>query len=185
MEKLTIREWFQETEKSINDAINEILDRDWDENDATRSWLKAIRRRFNQVEIVDVGRPYAMAWDVLRLKGKTENRLGDVGVFVRIDYPNGARTEGVGFIEAKRIYGSGRYEEFKTDQLERMLKATAHHRLCLYERSPIPEAKFGLAGHVVELFSEGQQFSPNIWDSVIAAVVPSYVALLRRITYVN
>ena len=48
------------------------------------------------------GIPYAVAWDAVKLKGKAETRFGDIGVFVRLRYPNGIQLEGVGFVEAKR-----------------------------------------------------------------------------------
>jgi hypothetical protein len=180
MQKLIFTEWLVETERLIGTALAEILDRDWDENDATKSWMRALRRELKQVEVSGVGRPYAMAWDTVKLKGKSENLFGDIGVFVRIDYPNGVRTEGVGFIEAKRIFPSGRYQELKRDQLERMLKATAHHRLGLYEREPIPEAAFGLAGHGMgPFFSDAWPLAAS-WDSVVAAVIPTSVALKMR-----
>ncbi len=176
MLKLTFYQWLLKTEDVIRNALSEILDRDWDENDATKSWMRALRREAREAEVTGLGRPYAMAWDTVKLKGKAENQYGDIGVFVRVDYPNGVQTEGIGLIEAKRIYPSGRYEELKRDQLERMLSATAHHRLGLYERTPILQAAFGLAGH-------GTYFdSPLIgsWGSTLAVVVPTSIALKMR-----
>jgi hypothetical protein len=180
MRKLKFHEWLIETERLIKEALAEILDREWDENDATASWMRALRRELRQVELTDVGRPYAVAWDTLKLKGKAEHFYGDIGVFVRLDYPNGVTTEGVGFIEAKRVYASGRYKELDHKQLKRMLKGTPHHRLGLYEREPIPEARFGLAGHGVYPSSNPPWLVGEVWGSVLAAVVPTYVALAMR-----
>jgi hypothetical protein len=180
MEKLTFNEWLSRTETLIMSALMEIDDRDWDENDATKSWLKAIRKASRSVELTDVGRPYAMEWDAAKLKGSPEHRYGDIGILVRINYPNGIQTEGIGFIEAKRIYPSGRYDQLETEQLQRMLKATAHHRLGIYEREPIPEAAFGLAGHGMRLFSPSGSSMMGKWDAVVAAVVPTAVALKMR-----
>jgi hypothetical protein len=179
-EKLGFASWVRETETTIGEALQEILDRDWVEDEATRSWMKNLRRRFQRVEIADLGRPYAMAWDTVKLKGKAENRYGDIGVLVRIDYPNGVQREGVGFVEAKRIYPSGRYEELRTDQLDRMVEGTPHHRLVLYERTPILEAAYGVAGHGMSPFLYGFPNPLESWNSVLAAVVPTKVALEMR-----
>jgi hypothetical protein len=177
MKKLSFSGWLARTERVIAGALAEILPRDWDENDATKSWMRALRRDVSEVEIIDLGRPYAVAWDTVKLKGKAENFYGDIGILVRMRYPNGVQTEGVGFIEAKRIYASGRYQELKSDQLQRMLKAVPHHRLGLYEQSPIEEAAYGLAGHGVLLDPESYSTERSRWYSVVAAVVPTAVAL--------
>lgn len=180
MKKLSFSSWLKRTEEVITTALSEILPRDWDENDATKSWMRALRRELKDVEVTDLGRPYAMEWDTLKLKGKPENLYGDIAVLVRIDYPNGVRTEGVGFIEAKRIYPSGAYDRLDIDQLERMLHGTAHHRLGLYEQSPIEEAPYGLAGHGLTSALSRMRESRPPWNRVVAAVVPTPVALKMR-----
>lgn len=180
MKKLSFCEWLNQTEEVIAAAFAEILPRDWDENDATKSWMRALRRELRSVEVTDLGRPYAMEWDAVKLKGTGENLYGDIGVLVRIDYPNGVQADGIGFIEAKRIYASGRYQELKFDQLERMLKGTPYHRLGLYEQAPIAEAAFGLAGHGVASALNPSRENQAPWDKVVAAVVPTNVALKMK-----
>lgn len=180
MKKLSFSNWLKRTEQVITEALGEILERDWDENDATKSWMRALRRELKDVEVTDLGRPYAMEWDTLKLTGKPENLYGDIAVLVRIDYPNGVRTEGVGFIEAKRIYESGDYDQLKSDQLERMLNGTAYHRLGLYDQTPIEEAPYGLAGHGLASALNKMRESRPPWNRVVAAVVPTPVALKMK-----
>jgi hypothetical protein len=141
--------------------------------------MRALRDALPCVEITDLGRPYAMAWDALKLNREQETPYGDIGVFVRIDYPNGARIEGVGFIEAKRFYPEVQnYKELKRDQLKRMVKNIQNHRLGLYTQTPIPEAVHGLRGHGVNwVYDEGAKIVDPAWNSVLAVVVPSTIVL--------
>src|SRR5438552_2074257 len=160
-------QWQWKVEQTISAAIAEILPRDWDENDATISWMRAVRRKFPSVRIRDLGFPYAVAWDTLRLKGKAETRFGDIGVFVRMRYPNGVQLKGVSFVEAKRIYPSGRYDQLDREQLKRMVKGTPFHRLGLYSRTPINDAGRGVGGEGWLPYAPLVVAEP--WSNVLAA----------------
>ena len=168
-------EWLREVERAISEAIAELLPRDWDESNATISWMRALRRKFPSVRIRDLGFPYAVAWDTLRLKGKAETSFGDVGVFVRMRYPNGVQLKGVSFIEAKRIYPSGRYDRLDPQQLKRMVKRTPFHRLGLYSQTAINDAARGVGGEGWLPYAPLVVAEPC--SNVLAAVVPTPIAL--------
>jgi hypothetical protein len=179
---LSFEEWLLRTEELISGAIAEIRKQHWKEDYASMKWMDALRTSLPHVEITDLGRPYAMAWDAMKLDGRRETNYGDVGVFVRIDYPNGVQVEGIGFIEAKRIYPALEvYDQLDHEQLTRMVNKVRYHRLGLYERTPIPEAVFGLTGHgIASAFDHHAKLVQPGWRSVLAAVVPSTVALDLR-----
>jgi hypothetical protein len=180
--KLSFDNWLEQTEALISGALKEIREQHWKEDYATMRWMDVLRAALPHVEITDLGRPYAVAWDALKLSGRRENAYGDVGVFVRIDYPNGVQVEGVGFIEAKRIYPAlDVYGKLDCEQLTRMVDKVRHHRLGLYERSSILEAVFGLAGHGMDsVYDHGAKLVQPAWGSVLAAIIPTTVALDLR-----
>jgi hypothetical protein len=172
-------EWIARVEHTISGAVSKCIPRNWNDEDyLTRSWMQAICDKVASVKIKGLGIPYAAAWDVLKLTGSAETSFGDIGVFVRIRYPNGVLLEGVSFVEAKRIYrSSGRYEMLDSNQLERMVNKTPFHRLALYSDKPISEAALGVAP------------SPHYWwyreniypcSNVLAAVLPTRIALAMK-----
>jgi hypothetical protein len=180
--QLPFQEWLLRTEELISGAIAGLRPNDWKEDIASFNWMQALRTEMPVVEITDLGHPYAMAWDALKLKRVHETPYGDIGVFVRIDYPNGARLEGIGFIEAKRFYAEhDEYHKLDDKQLKRMVEAIRHHRVGLYARSAITEAVDGLRGHGVDWAydTQAKQIHPG-WRSVVAAVVPTTTALTLK-----
>jgi hypothetical protein len=178
MNKLPFSVWLSRTEAAISAAIRQIEDREWDENLATWSWMNALRQEFQKVQIIDNGQHYAVAWDMMKLKGAPETSYGDIGVLIRFNYPNKKRVEGVGFIEAKRVFRSGRYESMDATQLDRMHAATAHHRLGFYERKPIMEAVDGLARQGAASAIGG--INSELSDGIVAAVAPTGIALRMK-----
>lgn len=180
--RLSFEDWLLRTEELISGAIAEIREQHWKEDYASMRWMDVLRSELPNVEITDLGRPYAVAWDAMKFDGERETNYGDVGVFVRIDYPNGVQVEGIGFIEAKRIYpASETYKQLDHEQLTHMIDKVRYHRLALYERTPIPEAVFGLTGHgMASAYNFGSKLVQPGWQSVLAAVVPTTVALDLR-----
>jgi len=56
---------------------------------------------------------------------------------VKQTFPSGKELEGIGFLEAKRVGKSGKYEQLKWEQLERQLENSPVHRLLLYDNQPV------------------------------------------------
>lgn len=179
---LSFQDWLLGTEELISGAITGLRPNDWKEDIASYRWMQILRDSLPVVEITDLGHPYAMAWDALKLERAQETPYGDIGVFVRIDYPNGAHLEGVGFIEAKRFYPEhDEYHKLEARQLKRMAKNVEHHRLGLYTQTPIPEAVDGLRAHgVTWAYDERTKLVHPGWRSVAAVVIPTTVALTLR-----
>jgi hypothetical protein len=179
---LSLQDWLLRTEELISGAITGLRPNDWKEDIASYRWMQILRDSLPVVEITDLGHPYAMTWDALKLERAQETPYGDIGVFVRIDYPNGTRMEGIGFMEAKRFYPEfDRYNELREKQLATMVENVRHHRLGLYTQTPISEAVDGLRAHgVTWAYDEQTKLVHPGWRSVAAAVVPSTVALTLR-----
>lgn len=77
--------------------------------------------------------PFRVAWDAFKVSGNLEYSGGDILVVVKINFPNGGELIGCAFLEAKRIYANGTYQELCSVQLNRQMVSHPAHMLLLYD----------------------------------------------------
>ena len=126
---------FARVDEAIEKAIAECYPRSWDENHISFTWLKALLAIGSNLQMpLPVG--LSVAWDVYKQAGILEEDNGDIAFLVKLVFPNGNKLIGVGFLEAKRIYNSGKYDALKWAQLRHMNNNSTSHQLLLYDFEP-------------------------------------------------
>jgi hypothetical protein len=150
-EVVAFDQWLAEIDFAITKEIAGCFPRDWDEDFITRSWLRTITQRFQEVSIADVDLPFTVSWDAYKATGAVETRYGDVGVIVNFHFrvaDKSATATGVGFLEAKRLDAkSETYAYIKWDQLRHESANIAAHRVLLYDFENMEDAGLNLQSY--------------------------------------
>ena len=120
---------------AIETAIRGCHPRDWNEDHITYSWLKSIINLGTSIETHGLG-AIRVSWDAYKQDGRLEEANGDVAFLIQLIFPNQNVLVGVAFLEAKRIYKSGKYTSLKWHQLQGMNILSAYHQLLLYDFEP-------------------------------------------------
>lgn len=122
-------------ERSIQNSILSCYPREWNEDHITYTWLKELRHVSS-----DLTSPFFpkfpktnVAWDAYKIDGRLEEANGDVAFLVKVTFENKNSLTGVAFLEAKRVYDSGRYDSLKWAQLKHMTSRSSQHLLLLYD----------------------------------------------------
>jgi hypothetical protein len=126
------------------DHIDQIIHREvvqchpryWSEDHITCSWLKKLISEWPSINLA----PHptiSVHWDAYKIDGSLEQENGDVAFLIDINFDNGNTLQGVGFLEAKRIYDTGRFDALKWAQLRLLSSNSSHHQLLLYDHNPI------------------------------------------------
>ena len=79
------------------------------------------------------------------MDGKLEQENGDVCFLIDINFDNKNALQGVGFLEAKRIYDSGQFDALKWAQLRLLSGNSSNHQLLLYDYKPLA-TQYSLGG---------------------------------------
>jgi hypothetical protein len=168
-------------ERLIDDSVRQCYPRAWNEDHITYSWLNTLRREWSKVPFL-AGTPLAVRWDAYKMDGVLEEDNGDVAFLIDIRFANGNTLQGVGFLEAKRIYPSGRFDALKWAQLKGLSSNSNSHQLLLYDHDPLPTShshfewtvfpECGACGNEADIdcLSIGSEKS-------LAIVVPSFHAI--------
>ena len=125
------------TEKALSSLVASCYPRDWNEDFITRSMLRLLLSQ-TQAGLFSSGMPFRVAWDAFKVSGKLEYSGGDVLILVRVSFPGGRELTGYAFLEAKRIYPNGTYQELSSSQLTRQIGHHPAHMLLLYDQQPQP-----------------------------------------------
>jgi hypothetical protein len=79
-----------------------------------------------------------VSWDAYKMSGDIETLNGDIAFIIDLEFDNGHTARGVGFMEAKRIYSSGKFDVLDWKQLAFLNNNSAAHQLLLYDFAAIP-----------------------------------------------
>ena len=128
------KEFYLKLEKIISDEINSSYPIDWNEDFISRNILRKFRNELNYIEIEGYKYNRAISWEAYKYDGTIENKFGDIGFIVSIDYPDGDKIEGVSFIEAKKRYNNSTlFKSIKFSQLRRINRNAPHSMVLLYD----------------------------------------------------
>lgn len=175
MKKTPFQEWLEITEGTISRTISACAPRAWNEDYISYSWLRAVRNNISAVILMDLSTPWSLSWDAFKADGPLEEENGDIAFLVRLTFKNGRSTTGAAFLEAKRIYGNGRYQKLRWEQLRYQASKSANHRLLLYDDKPMTASTKNLLGQAV-----CRACFPQPFTDVRAAVIPTQHALAFR-----
>jgi hypothetical protein len=126
-------------EHELSEAVQRHYPLDWDEDSITHDLMIRLRDRFREVTLHGLQYPLQLEWEAYKLRGKREENHGDIGVLLRHRLPSGAEVEGAGFLEAKlRARDSTRFNQVRHEQVQRILKRSAHTRLLMYDYNAVP-----------------------------------------------
>lgn len=128
----------------ILEAVDQLLDRcirgcyprAWNEDHITYSWLSKLSEAWPSLAPARHG-PIDVSWDAYKMDGALEEENGDVAFLIDLRFDNGNTLQGVGFLEAKRIYTSGRFDALKWKQLIGLEANSTNHQLLLYDYDPV------------------------------------------------
>lgn len=126
-------------DRLLDKCIRDCYPRAWNEDHITYSWLSKLRDAWPSLSpalYADVD----VSWDAYKMDGALEEDNGDVAFLIDMRFDNGNTLQGVGFLEAKRIYNSGRFDQLKWKQLIGLEANSANHQLLLYDFDPLPTA---------------------------------------------
>lgn len=124
-------------DRILHKEIAQCHPRYWNEDHITLSWLKRLISEWPSFSLAP--HPTTIVrWDAYKMDGSLEQENGDVAFLIDINFDNGNALQGVGFLEAKRIYDTGRFEALKWAQLRLLSSNSSNHQLLLYDHSPIP-----------------------------------------------
>lgn len=94
----------------------------------------------NFVEIEGLKREMKINWTAFKLRGKNENKFGDIALLVNIHYHDGDNLEGVAFLEAKkRNKNQTKFGAVKTAQLKRIYKNAPSSMMLLFDYEDITQ----------------------------------------------
>lgn len=154
MKMLNRKEFILECEGLVNSQIRGNYPVDWDEDFLTRGLLKALRQELGREFMLSSYFPSFVSrasyfsmhvhahvhvrWNVYKMKGKEENKFGDVAILVKVRYYDRDVIEGVAFMEAKRRYTpSGKFDAIDVNQLRRINQNAPRASVLLYDFAPI------------------------------------------------
>lgn len=155
---------------------------DWNEDFITRSLLKALRSDLGHVHLSDQPEGLEIRWRAWKQVGRAEHTFGDVAVLVRLRARGLRRPlDGVGFLEAKRRYPSGTFDELRPGQMTRIAALAPHAGLLLYDFSPVSLSPI-LPGPLPVWWASWQRRSlPVPLRQTYAITVPIQVAMATGI----
>jgi hypothetical protein len=131
-------DWVCSIEDAISSSITNCSPRNWNDEDyITREWINAIRKTKKFISMTGWPRPFHLAWDAFKADGTLEESHGDVAFLVKQTFPNDRELVGVAFLEAKRIYDSGRFDKLDWNQLKKHAANSSSNRLLLYDNSDV------------------------------------------------
>jgi len=162
-------------EDSIRTSILSCYPRAWNEDHITYTWLNDLRHVSSHLTVPFFPKTN-VAWDAYKMDGRLEENNGDVAVLVKITFENKNSLTGVAFLEAKRVYNSGRYESLKWAQLRHMSSHSSQHHLLLYdfEEQQVTSSMTGCCG-CPDCFHKHYKYFPSVNTNTI--VVPTLHAL--------
>lgn len=135
-----MKELLLELENILQEHVKNNYPIDWDEDFITRSILKEIRNRLGSVKIRDFKERMMIKWLPYKLRGRPENKFGDIAILVNIQYQDGDGIEGVAFLEAKkRDINRTRFSAIKIGQLKRIHKNAPSSMVLLYDYNDITQ----------------------------------------------
>lgn len=140
---MDILKFNQTLERNITKEIINAYPFEWSEDYLSLRLTRALRELNSfQVEYTNqCNNVFIMAF---KLKGKNENKFGDIAIIMDIEYKDGDKLNGVAFLEAKMMYGnSNEYGALKKDQLESIYSNAPNSRLLLYNYNHMPIAPIG------------------------------------------
>lgn len=121
----------------LDKCIRDCYPRAWNEDHITYSWLSKLCEAWPSLAPARYG-PVDVSWDAYKMDGALEEDNGDVAFLIDLRFDNGNTLQGVGFLEAKRIYKSGQFDALKWKQLIGLEANSANHQLLLYDYDPLP-----------------------------------------------
>jgi hypothetical protein len=130
-------EWVWSVESAITSSVTDCSPRAWNEDHITYSWIDAIRKTKKYIGMTSWPRPFHVAWDAFKADGALEESNGDVAFLVKQTFPNKSELVGVAFLEAKRVYDSGRFEKLNWKQLNLQAANSSSNRLLLYDNTDV------------------------------------------------
>lgn len=127
--------YLDQLEAVVQSAVDSAIPRNWNEDFITRTWITALLEFFQtRSPLPAMPRPFGVSIDAFKASGRLEIDHGDVAFLVRLNFPGGGITEGVGLLEAKRSDGdTERFPAFRRDQLEVHLAHSTCHKTLLYD----------------------------------------------------
>ncbi len=128
----------------IRREIEQCYPRYWNEDHITYSWLKKLITEWPSIRL----NPHPITtvhWDAYKMDGNLEQENGDVCFLIDINFDNGNVLQGVGFLEAKRVYDTGNFDALKWAQLRLLSANSSNHQLLLYDHAPIA-TQYSLGG---------------------------------------
>jgi hypothetical protein len=124
-------------ENTIQTAVVKAYPTAWDEDHITFSIVQKLYEQLRDQTIEGLTRPFTVQWTAFKATGKLEHNHGDLAVLVRYKSWESEILEGVGYLEAKRIYPRHdeyeRYDAFNSSQLRRINDRTNYPLLLLYD----------------------------------------------------
>lgn len=126
------------------DYIDQIIHREvvqchpryWNEDHITYSWLRKLISEWPSINL-NPHPSFSVRWDAYKMDGTLEQENGDVAFLIDINFENGNSLQGVGFLEAKRVYDTGRFDAIKWAQLRFLSANSSSHHLLLYDHNPV------------------------------------------------
>ncbi|WP_434982055.1 hypothetical protein [Xanthomonas arboricola] len=120
----------------IHREVQQCYPRYWSEDHITFSWLRRLIAEWPLIKL-DPHPTVSVQWDAYKMSGKLEQENGDVCFLIDINFDNKNSLQGVGFLEAKRIYDSGQFDALKWAQLRLLSGNSSNHQLLLYDHTPL------------------------------------------------
>lgn len=142
MTELNKNDWIIEADNSIKNvlanALQNVKNGSWDENQITTNALNAIGRLGKNLKWESQNQ--STVWESYKQRGKAETASGDVLFFIKVNLSNKVTLEGVIYYEAKKMYLNERleptgYSAFDCNQLHRILWHSCHTNILLYDVS--------------------------------------------------
>ena len=144
---MNYRNYLRTIEKAIRDSVTAAFPRSWDENHVTFAIAHKFQTELREHKIEGLARPLNVRWDAFKMGGSLEHAHGDIAILVRYISWESELIEGVGFLEAKRIFPSGQYDSLDWCQLVRINQLTAFSSLLLYDSSQVSEFADSISFH--------------------------------------
>lgn len=136
---MTVFEFTQQIEESLETEVRKLLPGYWDEDLLTQNFLISLSSKFRNITLEDLNGISKVSMNAFKQAGTlTETKFGDIAIIVKITYPDGKEIEGVGYLEAKkRSFGTMRFGAINVSQLKKINKNAPRARLLLYDYTPI------------------------------------------------
>ena len=125
-------------ETQISSAVRNIAGAHWDEDHITFTVLAELNDTLANANFSGRGHRREVEWESYKLRGKSENKFGDIAIVVAISYRDGTHLEGVAFLEAKRRdWRKTTFSSMNMKQLKRILKNAPRANYLLYDYEDI------------------------------------------------